>query len=65
VVNLAEIPRTQAEEDGSVELRVATDEVLLVGLEGLAVLVIPDLVGQVSVLRKTSRLSQISGSRGR
>jgi hypothetical protein len=50
VLNLAEIPLTQAEEDGSVELGVAADEVLLVGFEGLAVLVVPKLVGQVPVL---------------
>ena len=50
VVNLAEVPLTQAEQDRSVELGVAADEVLLVGLEGLAILVVPDLIGQVAVL---------------
>jgi hypothetical protein len=52
MLNLAEIPLTQPEEDGSVELRVAADEVLLVWLEGLSVLVVPDLVGQVAVLQE-------------
>jgi len=50
VPDLAEVPLAEAEEDRAVELRVAADEVLLVGLERLAVLVVPELVGQVPVL---------------
>src|SRR6185312_9419130 len=52
MLNLAEIPLTQPEEDGSVELRIAADEVLLMWLEGLSVLVVPDLVRQVAVLQE-------------
>src|SRR5215467_15311068 len=49
-MDLAEILLAHAEEDRSVELCVPADEVLLVGLEGAAVLVIPELAGQVTVV---------------
>src|SRR5499427_8858819 len=48
-MDLAEIPLAHAEEDRSVEFCVPADEVLLVGLEGAAVLVVPELAGQVAV----------------
>jgi hypothetical protein len=50
VPNLAEVPLAEPEKDRAVELRVAADEILLVGLECFAVLVVPELVGQVPVL---------------
>jgi hypothetical protein len=52
VLDLAEVPLAQAEQDRTVELRVAADEVLLVGLEGAAVLVVPELAGKVAVVDK-------------
>src|SRR5262249_42237788 len=52
VLDLAEVPLAQAEQDSPVELCVAADEVLLVGLEGLAVRVVPELAGQVAVVDK-------------
>ena len=41
---VVEVAVAQAEEDCSVELGVSADEVLLVGLVGGAVLVVPELV---------------------
>src|SRR5262252_3797482 len=49
-MDLAEILLAHAEEDRSVELCVPADEVLLVRPEGIAVLVVPDLAGQVAVV---------------
>src|SRR6516165_10074192 len=43
VLDLLEVALAQPEQDRPKELRVATDEVLLVRLERLAVLVVPDL----------------------
>ena len=48
--DLAEVPLAEAEKDRAVELRIAADEVLLVGLECRTVLVVPELVGKVPVL---------------
>jgi hypothetical protein len=65
VANLAEVPLPEAEEDRAVELRVATDEVLLVGLELDAVPVEPLLARQVAVAVEDLVAVQFSGSRGR
>src|SRR3954454_14264676 len=48
VADLREVALAQPEEDRAVELRVAADEVLLVGLEVGAVLVEPLFTGQVA-----------------
>src|SRR6516162_4130994 len=50
VPDFVEVPLAEAEKDRAVELRVAADEILLVGLECFAVLLVPELVGQVAVL---------------
>jgi len=65
VAHRLEVALAQAEKDRPVELRVAADEVLLVGREARAVLVDPLLVGQVAVLVEDLVASQFSGSRGR
>src|SRR5919108_2530845 len=49
VVDLAEVPLTQPEEDGAVDLRLAPDVVVLTGVERLPVLVEPRLVRLVLV----------------
>jgi hypothetical protein len=50
VANLAEVPFAEPEEDGAVHLRLATDVVVLAGMERLPVLVVPGLVRLVLVL---------------
>ena len=52
VADLVEVALAQAEEDRAVELRVAAHEVLLVGAEGVAVLVDPLLAGEVALLEE-------------
>ena len=52
VADLVEVALTQTEEDRAVELRVAADEVLLVGAEGIAVLVDPLLAAEVALLEE-------------
>jgi hypothetical protein len=52
VANLVEVALTQTEENRAVELRVAAHEVLLVGAEGIAVLVDPLLAAEVALLEK-------------
>ena len=50
VLALCEVALAQPEQDRAVELRVAADEVLLVGLVRIAVLVVPELVVEVALL---------------
>ena len=52
VADLVEVALTQTEEDRAVELRVAADEVLLVGAEGIAVLVNQILDDEVALLEE-------------
>ena len=52
MADLVEVTLTQPEEDRAVELRVAADEVLLVGAEGIAVLVDPLLAAEVALLEE-------------
>src|SRR3954470_5077255 len=44
MTDLAEVALPESEEDRAVELRLPTDVVVLAGLEGLTVLVVPGLV---------------------
>ena len=50
MLDLVEVAFAQPEQDRAVELRVPADEILLVGFERNAVLVIPALAGQVALL---------------
>ena len=50
MLDLVEVPLAQPEQDRAVELGVAADEVLLVGLVRRPVLVEPQLVVEVSLL---------------
>ena len=65
VIDRFEVALAKAEERSSVDLRVAADQVVDVGAERSAVLVIPALGAWYRSRPKTSLESQFSGSRGR
>jgi hypothetical protein len=55
VVEDAEVFGAEAEESGSVDFGLAADEVGLLGVEGLVVLVEPDVFGVVAVVEEDGR----------
>ena len=61
MVDLLEVALAQAEEDRAVELGVAAHEVLRVGLEGRAVLVVPGLAREVAALEEDLRRVPVLG----
>ena len=60
-----EVALAEAEERASIDLRVAADEVVGLGAERRAVLVVPALGGVVSLAAEDLLESQFSRSRGR
>src|SRR5438270_10135940 len=65
VVNDAEVFRTQAEEGGTVDLRLTADKVGLLGVKGPVVLIEPDIFGVVTVVEEDRSSVPVSFSRGR
>ena len=62
MVNDAEVFRAQAEEGGAINLRLAADEVGLLGVKGIVVLIEPDIFGVVAVVEEDGSSVPVSFS---